>query len=191
MILQPVVIETQRLILTGYSSQDMTCIFENLSKTEVMNVLGHRSEEDYEKEEWKYKNGYASYNRDFILFLLKEKNANAIIGRCGLHNWNKEHNRAEVGYVIADENFKRKGFMTEAVSAILDYGFHTLNLHRIEALVGSNNVASLKIIESHQFFKEGFLREHYFVGNKYEDSILFSLLKKDYITKESDETTNG
>lgn len=183
MNIKPIIIETQRLKLTGYSPQDIAYIFENFSKDEVMKMLGHHSEEDYQKEEYKHKNGYASYNRDFILFLLTEKRTNVIIGRCGLHNWNKEHSRAEIGYNISDENFKRKGLMTEAVSAIIDYGFNQLNLHRIEALVGSNNVSSLKIIESNQFTKEGLLRQHYFVGDKYEDSILYSILNNEYIEK--------
>jgi [ribosomal protein S5]-alanine N-acetyltransferase len=183
MNLKPIIIETQRLKLTGYSSKDMTFIFENFSRDEIMKILGHRTEEDYEKEKYKYKNGYASYNRDFILFLLIEKITNTIIGRCGFHNWNVEHHRAEIGYNISDENFKRKGLMSEAVSAIMDYGFNKLNLHRIEALIGSNNIPSLKIIESHHFTKEGLLRQHYCLGDKYEDSILFSVLRNEYIDK--------
>ena len=107
MNLKPIIIETQRLKLTGYSSQDMNFIFENFSKDEIKKILGHRTEEDYQKEEYKYKNGYASYNRDFILFLLTEKVTNTIIGGSALHNWNKEHHRAEIGYIITDENFKR------------------------------------------------------------------------------------
>ena len=114
MNLKPIIIETQRLKLTGYSSQDMTFIFENLNKDEIKKILGHRTDEDFQKEEYKYKNGYSSYNRAFILFLLTEKITNTIIGRCGLHNWNKEHQRAEIGYNISDENYKRKGLMTEA-----------------------------------------------------------------------------
>lgn len=184
MKLEPILIETQRLKLTGYSSQDMTYIFENFTKAEIIRVLGHRTEQDYLKEEYKYKNGYASYNRKFILFLLIEKISNTIIGRCGLHNWNEEHKRAEIGYDIADENFKRKGFMTEAVGTIIEYGFLQLNLHRMEALVGSNNIPSIKIIENHHFTKEGLLREHYWIGGKYEDSIVFSLLRSEYIEKQ-------
>lgn len=190
MKLKPVIIETQRLKLTGYSSQDMTFIFENFSKEEIKKILGHRTDEDYQIEEYKYKNGYASYNRAFILFLLTEKTTNSIIGRCGLHNWNKEHHRAEIGYNISDENFKRKGLMTEAVSSIIDYGFNELNLHRIEALVGSNNVPSLKIIESHHFTREGFLRQHYFVADKFEDSVVYSILYNEYIDNKNDKTTN-
>jgi ribosomal-protein-alanine N-acetyltransferase len=191
MNLKPIIIETQRLKLTGYSSQDMNFIFENFSKDEIKKILGHRTEEDYQKEEYKYKNGYASYNRDFILFLLTEKVTNTIIGGSALHNWNKEHHRAEIGYIISDENFKRKGLMTEAVSAVIDYGFNKLNLHRIEAHVGSNNIASLRIIENHQFTKDGLLRQHYFVADKYEDLNLFSLLYNEYIDiKKSEKTTN-
>jgi ribosomal-protein-alanine N-acetyltransferase len=169
----------------------MNFIFENFSKDEVKKILGHRTEEDYQKEEYKYKNGYASYNRDFILFLLTEKVTNTIIGGSALHNWNKEHHRAEIGYIISDENFKRKGLMTEAVSAVIDYGFNKLNLHRIEAHVGSNNIASLRIIENHQFTKDGLLRQHYFIADKYEDLNLFSLLYNEYIDiKKSEKTTN-
>ncbi len=185
MHLNPITLQTQRLILTGYSVADMTFIFENFSKAEIKKILGHRSEEDYLKEEYKYKNGYATYNRRFLLFLLTEKTSNHIIGRCGIHNWNEDHRRAEIGYDISDENFKRKGFMTEAVEAILDYGFNALKLHRIEALVGSTNVASLKIIENNHFTREGLLRQHYFTGDTYEDSVVFSLLENEYFSKKS------
>jgi len=190
MNLNPIIIETKRLKLTGFSPQEMTSIFENFSKDEIKKILGHCTEEDYNKEEYKYKNGYASYNRSFILFLLSEKTSNKIIGRCGLHNWNTEHNRAEIGYNISDENSKRKGLMTEAVSAIIDYGFNTLKLHRIEALVGINNIPSLKIIEKNLFVKEGLLRQHHHTADKYEDSVLFSKLYNEYIDDRNDKTTN-
>lgn len=190
MDLSPIIIETKRLKLTGFSPHDMTTIFENFSIDEIKKILGHRTDEDYEQEKYKYKKGYASYNRSFVLFLLSEKTSGKIIGRCGLHNWNEEHNRAEIGYNMSDEHYKRKGLMTEAVSAIIDYGFEKLKLHRIEALVGSENIPSLKIIENHHFIKEGLLRDHYLVDDKYEDSVLFSILHNEYADKKSDKTTN-
>jgi ribosomal-protein-alanine N-acetyltransferase len=181
MELQPVLIETERLILKGFSPKDMTIIFESYSKNEVMKLLGMRNDEEFKKEEYKQKNGYASYNRTFILFLLIEKVSNSVIGRCGLHNWNVDHKRAEIGYDIAEENYKRKGFMTEAVNAIIHYGFNDLKLHRIEALVGTENVASLRILEKQGFIKEGLLREHYYIDNKHVDSIMLSKLRSEYL----------
>ena len=190
MNLNPIILETKRLKLTGFSPEEMSFIFENNSKNEIKKILGHRTEEDYLKEEYKYQNGYAAYNRKFLLFLLSEKTSNTIIGRCGLHNWNIEHNRAEIGYNLVDDNFKRKGFMTEAVRAVIDYGFNTLKLHRLEALVGSNNTASLKIIENNFFVKEGLLRQHFYVAEKFEDSIVYSLLRSEYTSRNDDKKTN-
>jgi ribosomal-protein-alanine N-acetyltransferase len=191
MNLNPVILETKRLTLTGFSPQDMSLIFESFSKVEIMKILGHRSEEDFQKEEYKHINGYSSYNRTFLLFLLTEKTSNMIFGRCGLHNWNPEHHRAEIGYNISHENYKRKGLMTEAVSAIIDYGFNKLKLHRIEALVGSNNIPSLKIMEKNRFIKEGLLRQHYYIADKYEDSIVFSKLYAEYVDEKNNKTTNS
>jgi ribosomal-protein-alanine N-acetyltransferase len=175
------VIETNRLILKGLSPAAMTSIFENNPKEEIKKILGHRSEKDFQKEESKYKNGYSSYNRSFLLFLLIDKATDTIIGRCGIHNWNAEHSRAEIGYNMEDENYKCKGFMTEALAAVINHGFTKMNLHRIEALVGSNNIPSLRLMEKFNFIKEGLLREHYFINDKFEDSIVFSKLRNEYI----------
>ena len=174
-------IETSRLILKGISPDDMKYIFENLTKRGIKKILGHRSEEDYRKEEFKYKNGYSSYNRSFILFLLIDKASDRIIGRCGLHNWNKEHKRAEIGYTMEDERFKGKGLIAEAINAIMDHGFNKLKLNRIEALVGIENAPSLRLMEKFNFKREGILRQHRNISGQFEDSVLFSRLYKEYI----------
>lgn len=174
-------IETKRLLLKGLSPNDMTEIFERNLKPMIMTILGHRSEADYEKEYHKYKNGYAAYNRSFMLFLLEDKTSGKIIGRCGLHNWNTDHWRAEIGYAMEDEDYKKQGLMGEAVEAIIDYGFKFLNLHRIEALVGKENIPSLRLMEKNNFIREGVLREHYYVAGKFEDSVMFSRLREEYL----------
>lgn len=179
------IIETRRLILKGLSPEDMKNIFENCSKSEIKKLLGHRTEKDYQKEESKYKNGYSSYNRSFKLFLLTDKKTNTIIGRCGIHNWNAEHRRAEIGYVMEDESYKRKGLMTETLDVIIEYGFNKMNLNRIEALVGIENVPSLRLMEKYNFIKEGVLRQHYYTADKYEDSVLFSKLYHEYISEKN------
>jgi len=182
MELQPVIIETKRLVLKGYKPEDMTHLFTNYTQTEVSELLGHQNEEEYLKEKSKVENGYATYNRTFLVFLMVEKVSNLVIGRCGLHNWNTDHHRAEIGYHMVLENYKRQGLMTEAVIAIVDHGFKTLKLHRIEALVGANNAASLKIIAKQGFVKEGLLRQHYFINGVYEDSVMFSKLASEHLT---------
>lgn len=173
-------ITTSRLILEGVSAEAMNRIFEQYDKMQIMEILGHTSDEEYALELYKYQNGYASYNRKFMLFLMRDKQTNEVIGRCGLHNWNIDHSRAEVGYVIYNNVNKEKGLMSETLEAVLDYGFLTLKLHRIEALVATWNTPSLRLLEKNNFTREGVLRGHYFMDNKFEDSIMFSKLLQEH-----------
>lgn len=177
-------IETNRLWLKGLFPQDMTLLFENYPKEAIKSILGHQSEEAYQKEAFKYQNGYSCYNRSFLLFLLEDKSSGKIIGRCGLHNWNPEHWRAEIGYSMEDESFKQKGLMSEAVEAVVDYGFKTLNLNRIEALVADYNTASLRLLEKNGFVQEGVLRNHYLVNEVFEDSLMLAKLREEHLGQE-------
>lgn len=70
--------------------------------------------------------------------------------------------------------------MTEALRAVLKYGFETMNLHRVEALIGRENAASLKLVDNFNFKQEGVLREHYVVNGIPEDSLAFSLLVHEF-----------
>lgn len=176
-------IDTPNLTLKGLTPNVMNSIFSQLSKIEIMRVLGHQSEDDYIAEEEKYLGGYSSYNRSFLLFMLVDKTSGSIIGRCGIHNWNDAHKRAEIGYVMTDKSFRNKGLMSEAVEAVLNYGFNVLKLNRIEALVGRNNISSLKIMRKFGFIQEGCMRGHYYNEEVFEDSLVFSVLKDEYDRK--------
>ena len=55
-----------------------------------------------------------------------------------------------------------------------------MGLNRIEAFVGPGNDPSLRIMERLGFSKEGLLREHYHKNNHTEDSVAYSLLKREY-----------
>ena len=70
--------------------------------------------------------------------------------------------------------------MSEALAAVLDYGFGTMGLHRVEALVAEWNVPSLKLLAKFNFTFEGTLREHYNVDGIMEDSVMYSLLKTEF-----------
>ena len=67
--------------------------------------------------------------------------------------------------------------MKEAMPEVINYGFEKMGLHRIEAMVGKDNEPSLKLLHAHGFVQEGLLREHYLIDGRYEDSLVFSLLR--------------
>jgi ribosomal-protein-alanine N-acetyltransferase len=87
----------------------------------------------------------------------------------------KEHDRAEVGYMLHPD-FRKKGIMQEALTAIIEYGFTQMNLHSIEAVIDPRNKASETILVRNNFVKEAHFKENYFFDGAYLDSAHYSLL---------------
>jgi len=174
-------LHTERLMLRAITPEVYDHIHTNLGNTELMEFLGLASAEDLAVEKEKYDKGYSTHNRTFMLFQLIDIGTGKIIGGCGFHTWYPKHNRAEIGYDLRHEEDKRKGLMTEAVRAVLDYGFTEMQLHRVEALVADYNEASVRLLKNFDFTFEGTLREHYNVAGTMEDSDMYSLLKHEFI----------
>ncbi len=176
-------LHTERLELRAIDPEVMDFIFQNYADEEIMNFIGLTDREELEKEKNKWKIGLRTFNKSFHYFQLLDKSSNKIIGWCGYHTWYLDHNRAEIGYGLYEEAIKKKGLMTEALIPVLEYGWKEMKLHRVEAFVSPNNVPSLKLMEKLGFEREGYLKEHYLKSGIYEDSLVFSLLKKNSVPK--------
>lgn len=171
---------TERLLLRKISPETFEYVYANYSNEELSEFLGLENEGQLVVEKNKFEKGLSTFNKSFLYFQLLDKSNQKIIGWCGYHTWYLDHFRAEIGYGLFDESHKNKGIMTEAIKAILEYGFHQMKLNRVEAFIGSYNTPSLKLVTKFGFTKEGILRSHYFKNNVMEDSVVFSLLKEEY-----------
>lgn len=176
---------TSRLILRKLTPEIFDYIYRELPKPQQIKFLGLNSKEELEVEKKKYKEGLWTYNKKFLYFQLLEQKNNNIIGWCGYHTWYLDHERAEIGYGLFKEEYKNRGLMSEAILPIIDYGFVKMELNRIEAFIEPKNLASIKLIKKLNFVKEGQLREHYYnyKNNQVEDSIVYSLLRREYVKK--------
>ncbi|MEO1646750.1 MAG: GNAT family protein [Chloroflexota bacterium] len=83
---------------------------------------------------------------------------NTMIGSCGFHAYNSENNHVEIGYELHPD-YWRKGIMREAITAVINFCFDDLQVHRVEADVTVGNVASKALLESLGFTHEGTWRE--------------------------------
>lgn len=171
-------LETPRLRLRIITEEVMD--FINLSPCDLMAFLGLQSKEELEKEKKRYEGGLSTFNKKFINFQLLEKSSGQMVGWCGFHTWYIDHRRAEIGYHLLNDSFKGKGLMSEAIQPIIEYGFSVMNLHRIEAFVGPDNLPSMKLMGKMNFKKEGHLKEHYFKNGKMEDSVVFALFSYEF-----------
>ena len=100
-----------------------------------------------------------------------------LIGTVGLAIASVDHH-AEIGYWFG-RDYWGQGFGTEAVIAVLDYGFENLGLNRIFAQHIARNRASGRVLEKAGFSKEGVLRQHARKWGVFEDVICYGMLSKD------------
>ncbi len=177
---EPVIIETERMRLQLLTPEYYNHLFTTYTDAEIMARLGWRSVKDYETEKGKYLKGMTTHHISFRNFLMIDKITGWAIGRIGYHTWMAKHNRAEIGYAMHEDYNKGKGYMTEAMAAVLKYGFEEMNLHRVEAMIGPSNVPSIRLVQRFGFVQEGILRGHYLVGDVYQDSVCWGLLRNEY-----------
>jgi ribosomal-protein-alanine N-acetyltransferase len=172
---------TNSVVLKLVEPADYKTIYQTLSAGEVIELFGLKSTEEYSEAKAKLEKGITTYNRSFVYFYLTKKGSPKTIGWIGYHTFCTDHDRAEIGYYLMEEEYKGKGIMSEVMPHILDYGFEKMNLHRIEACVGPANEPSNKLMQKFGFTKEGLLREHYLRDGIYHDSLIYSLLRKEYL----------
>ncbi|MFZ6847257.1 GNAT family N-acetyltransferase [Undibacterium sp. RuRC25W] len=115
----------------------------------------------------------------FLRLALTETEHDRFIGDCCLFKFDHQCRHAEVGYSLGADYWGR-GYMHEALIALLNYGFDALNLHRVEADVDPQNIASLNCLERLGFIKEGFLRERWIVNGVLSDTTLLGLLRREW-----------
>ena len=175
------VLSTDRMdfILMDQSVYDQIFL-EKFTEEERMQFFGFTDPDLLKIEKDRYDIGLTTFNRTFCWFQLRDKMDGKLLGHCGFHTIYPIHQRGELFYSLVSDEFKQKGLMTEALGAVLKYGFTTLDLHRIEALTATYNKASLSLLLKFGFLFEGTLRSHYKVGEKLEDSLLFSLIRTDH-----------
>jgi RimJ/RimL family protein N-acetyltransferase len=116
------------------------------------------------------------------------KDDDALIGAISLLNLSAPHQRGELGYWVG-RNYWSNGYCTEAALAMAEFGFLTLGLHRVEGRCLRTNTRSARVMEKVGLSVEGCLREHVSKWGRFEDILLFGLLKADWTRNRNHHST--
>jgi [ribosomal protein S5]-alanine N-acetyltransferase len=173
-------LETARLFIRIDTLEEYTELFNTHTDAELKTLFGFRSDEELRKQKLKFEKGFRTHRSTCLFFHLIEKENNTVIGGVSFHNWYPDHRRSEIGYDMKSDEYKNKGYMKEAVRAILAYGFNELNLNRIEAIIAPDNIPSQKTVEGAGFVREALLKEHYNDDGVIGDSLIYRLLLSEY-----------
>lgn len=171
-------IETDRLLLREILPEDAPAIFRLFGDEQVTRYYDLATYTDLRQAEELVDFFDESFELErAIRWGIERKADGALLGTCG-YVWLRQF-RGEIGYELHSD-FWRQGYMSEAIDAILDFGYTELGLNRIEALVMQENTASAAMLESLGFRQEGVLRQHDFFKGAFHDMRLFALLKEEY-----------
>jgi len=172
-------IATGRLLLDQMQKSDAPQILALRSSEKVMQYIDkERTQTIAEAEGWIKRIEDDAINNEAITWRISLKEApGKLIGSIGFWRMIKQHYRAEVGYMLHPD-FWNKGLMSEALQAIIDFGFTAMHLHSIEAHVNPANAASAGILEKAGFVREAYFKEDFFFRGKFSDSAVYSLLNK-------------
>lgn len=118
--------------------------------------------------------------RDLLNWIVADAESDAMIGTATLYEINPQHARAGLGYALLPA-YWGKGLAKESATLALCYGFLELGLHRIEADTEPNNTRSNRVLESLGFRREGLLRERFRHPDGIQDSLIFGLLRTEWL----------
>lgn len=174
------VITSSRVVLRWISEDDIDGLYEVFGDPKVMRYwssppLANREAAAALQRE------IASGNENNSMFKwgLALRESNSVIGTTTLFNLNLDNGRAELGYAMGSA-YWGKGYMHEALQALLSHTFEVMNLRRLEADVDPRNAGSIRTLERLGFQREGLLRERWDVNGEIQDAFFYGLLRRDW-----------
>lgn len=168
---------TDRLKLRQFYTTDGPALFALRSNKDIMQYIPRPLAQSLNDAEQLIQ-GFNDkiYANEAITWAITMKNDGVVIGTIGYIKVDKTNFRAEIGYLL-DPGYHGKGFMMEAVSSVVKYGFDSMGLHSIEAVVHPENKASAKLLVSNCFVHEGSFKDYQFFGGRFLDADIYSKIK--------------
>ena len=173
-------LETPRLILRRIAMSDAKDIFAYSCDEEVARHVLWSAQKDI------------SEARDYCKFMMRkykndepsswgiiEKSTGRLVGTIGFMDYSEDNASVEVGYSLARWLWNG-GYMTEALSRVIEYTFENMDVNRIEAQHELENPSSGRVMEKCGMQKEGVLRQRLYNKGRYVDVALYAILKEDY-----------
>ncbi len=120
---------------------------------------------------------YATRQMRLMIDLVKAENGVTTIGSIDLFEFEPAHRRAGVG-ILVHEEFRGKGYASEALALLINYAFETLHMHQLFCNISSDNLESIRLFESKGFIYIGTRKEWNLVRNQWQDESMFQLINQ-------------
>ncbi|MCB2297891.1 GNAT family N-acetyltransferase [Clostridium tagluense] len=176
------IINTDRLLLRKYESDDAADMFENWANDcEVTKFLSWKPHNNVQDTKEIIDQVVERYENSTYYWAIKFKEIDEVIGDISIVRFDETCCSCEIGYCMS-RKYWGMGIMSEALKAVIDYLFSEIGFNRIAATHDTNNIASGKVMIKSGMKHEGILRQARLRDNKYfYDLALYSILKDEWI----------
>ncbi len=175
----PFTLSAPRLQLRSLGADDAAAVFQLFSDPEAMRYWSTAPWDNQQQALDYLASAMAGYESGDQLRMALQVDGQ-LAGVIHLYGFNRQNRRCEIGYMLGRE-FWGKGYMQEAMTALIDHAFRVLRLHRIEADIDPRNIASAKLLKGLHFVHEGHMRERWLINGEICDTDYFGLLRSDWL----------
>lgn len=173
-----ILIYTERLTIKPISLSDASDMFDYRSDESVSRFQNFKPKTIAEIEKF-IKHYTKSFNEEDSWFQAGVYLNTKMIGDIGIHFLGPENRQCEIGYTISPR-YQKNGYGKESVSAMVHYLFGKLKKHRITASLDPRNAASIALLESIGFRKEGLFRKSILNNGGWEDDLVYAVLDEEW-----------
>lgn len=176
--------EGEKVRLRSFELSDLDAIMEHWNDLETRHNTGRatpdsrQDREDFIRNSWKLRMEGKGY-----IFAIEVKKTKEFLGHGSIYVLRNRARSADLGIFIYNKNNWDKGFGTDAMKILLEFGFNYINLHRIELGVYPNNKRAIHVYEKLGFKEVGRKRENRFMNGKYRDEIIMDILQREWRKK--------
>jgi ribosomal-protein-alanine N-acetyltransferase len=174
-------LKTERLNLRPISESDFENVYdlqslEETAKYNTSKVPENISETKITVGNWILENIKEETKK--FTFAIDLVNNKKFIGLIGINLGKEHYKNAEVWFQL-DYIFWNKGYATESLKKIIEFGFETLKLHRIEAGCAIDNIGSISVLEKVGMLREAHTRKLLPLKSGWSDNYGYAILETD------------
>jgi RimJ/RimL family protein N-acetyltransferase len=178
------ILRSERVFLRPAEREDVPTFQAWLADAEVGEGLANRAPWSRLAEEAWYDELQKTQGKTTWHFVICLREGDRPIGFCALHDIDPVNGSAELGIGIGEPAEWDKGYGTEAVEILLDFGFGELRLHRVFLHVFDFNDRAVHVYERAGFRHEGTKRQAYYRHGRYHDMYVMGVLASEWATSE-------
>lgn len=175
-------INGEKVYLTAIERKDLPKLMDWRNREDFRKYFREHREINIDMQEKWYESKVLN-DPNTIMFAIRSTENGELLGCCGLCYINWIHRHADLSLYIGWNNsyIDEEGYAKESCKLLFNYGFKELGLNKIWTEIYEFDIKKKSLYDNMKFQLDGVLRENYYHDGRWWDSLMLSLLKKDYI----------